>query len=185
VTLNDATEDIEKFISEQIKKSGFPLEAYSCMILDKKGWDITPHLLFYNDSKQCYNEIDVFASKASLRKGFRGGKFLKREILIIECKKQEKRPWIFFEGDEPNEDSSSLYIVPSNPYLISKASFKNHYYYKQKPCGYHFPCFVKQGKPDVILDAVNHVIDSINSYKKTTLDLRRKSISQVTRFIIL
>jgi len=168
------TEDIEEFISEEIKKSGFPLEAYANMILDKKGWDINPHLLYYNESEQCYNEIDIVAIKSSLRKGFKGGKFLKREILIIECKKQEKKPWIFFEGDEEIVDSSSLCVVPPNLNLVSKQSFKNHYYFKQKPCNYHFPTFVKSGKPDVIFDTINHLIESIDSYKKTTLDLKKK-----------
>lgn len=171
--MNNKTEDIKKFISDEIRKSGFPLEAYASMILDKKGWDIFPHLLYYNDLEKCYNEIDILAIKGSLRKGFRGGKFLKREILMIECKKQKKKPWIFFEADE-EIDVSSLYVVPPNPKLVSNQSFKNHYYYKQKPCNFHFPCFVKAGKPDVILDAINHLIESINSYKKTTLDLRTK-----------
>lgn len=172
--LNNKREDIERYISEQISKSGFPLEAYTCMVLDKNKWDITPHLIYYNDYEQSYNEIDVYAYKSSLRKGFTRGRFLKREVLIVECKKQEKKPWIFFEGDEEITHASSLYVVPENFNIVSQASFKNHYYYKMKPCIYHFPRFVKSGNPDVILDAVNHLIDSINSCKRTPLDVKKK-----------
>lgn len=172
--MTEKEEDIEKFISREIKKSGFPLEAYACMILDKNDWEVCPHVLYYNDSQKCYNEIDIIASKPAHRRGFRGGKYLGREVLMIECKKQEKKPWIFFEGDVPTRDASSIYVVPPNPSLMSKKNFKKHYYYNQKPCDYHFPCFVTSGKPDVILDAVNHVIDSINFCKNIVLNMLKK-----------
>jgi len=150
-------ESFEAYITKEIQKSGFPLEAFSSIILDKFGWGITPHLLFFNSAKNCYNEIDIHASKESSRKGFKEV----TETLIIECKKQEKKPWVFFEQQEPNTDFRALQIALDSDEQPFERDFKKHYYHGKKPCAYHFPCFVKSGKPDVILDTVNHVIDSM------------------------
>lgn len=163
-------ENLKDFIKKEIKRSGFPLEALSSIILDKNGWDVTPHLLFFNELKECFNEIDIYASKQSKRKEFNDA----METLIIECKKQEKKPWVFFRQNKLNTDFSTLNVTPESAKESFSKGFSHHYYHRRKPCGYHFPTFVAKGKPDVILDAINHLLDSLNFAQNATSRLNEK-----------
>jgi len=96
------------------------------------------------------------------------------ETLIIECKKQEKKPWVLFRQKEPNTDFDTLNVTPETAKESFNKGFSHHYYYRRKPCGYHFPTFVAKGKPDVILDAVNHLLDSLNFAQNVTASLNEK-----------
>jgi hypothetical protein len=154
--------ELEAFIAKEIKKSGFPLEIFSSLILEKADWNVTRHLLYFNELRSIYNEIDIYASKQSKRAGFGGSRLQVLEVLVIECKKQEEKPWVFFEQERLNSNFSTLVVVPKDSCVLFEKGFINHYYYNRKPCSYHFPTFVSSGKPDVILDTINHVIDAVN-----------------------
>ena len=109
-----------------------------------------------------YNEIDIYATKLSKRKGFKGSNLGLYEDLVIECKKQEVKPWVFFEKGVPNLDPTTLSVIPIDISVPFENHFQDHYYFNKKPCSYHFPAFVSSGKPDVILDAINHVLDALD-----------------------
>ena len=150
--------DIEAFIRKEIKKSGFPLEIKSALILRKLGWNAIPHTIFYNSLKNSNREIDLTAIKQIQDPRFT----LAFSILVIECKKQEKKPWVFFEGDEVNTKVTSIIALSKErTYHYVRKHFEEHYYRRQKPCVFHFPAFVESGKPDVILEAINQVLDSL------------------------
>jgi hypothetical protein len=169
--MSTTKEELEIFIAKQIRKSGFPLEIFSSLKLKKAGWNVTPHLLFYNELKNSYNELDIYASKLSKRQGFVGSHFMVLEVLVIECKKQETVPWVFFEQEQPTSSFLTLAVVPPDSCVLFEKSFKNHYYFNKKPCSYHFPAFVSSGKPDVILDAINHVLDALNYIRTMATNL--------------
>ena len=80
--------------------------------------------------------------------------------LVIECKKQEKKPWVFFEQENENINSTSVWVRPKEAYKWFSEEFSKHYYYKQKPCSFHFPAFVERREPEPILDAINQVLDA-------------------------
>lgn len=149
--------DIEEYIKGEIQKSGFPLEIKSSMILSKSGWNVSPHVMFFNEKRQRDSEIDIFAIK---RWKVTEPVFV-FNALVIECKKQEKKPWVFFEQDQPNTLVATICTQPKEAYTYLQKHFTNHYYYNQKPCQFHFPSFVESGKPDVVEEAINQVLDSL------------------------
>lgn len=163
------TEDeIKEYIKKEIAKSGFPLEIKVATLLDQHMWVVLPHLI-YSLKKDKNQELDIYAAKDM--KSLKNGK----HVLVIECKKQENKPWIFFEQSKLNTDVFSLNISPLNLYGHFEPSFqKKHYYCKQKPCAYHFPSFVKGGKPDVILEAINQVLNALIFCWETEMYLFKK-----------
>jgi len=42
-------EKLEKYIKQEIQKSGFPLEIKSALILKKSGWKAVPHVLYFSE----------------------------------------------------------------------------------------------------------------------------------------
>lgn len=148
-------EEIKEYIKKEIAKSGFPLEIKIATLLDQHAWAVLPHLI-YPAEKDKNQELDIYATKDM--KQIKDG----THVLVIECKKQENKPWIFFEQNKLNTDVFSLNISPLTLYGHLESSFmKNHYYCRQKPCAYHFPAFIKGDKPDVILDAINQVSNAL------------------------
>jgi len=156
--MTDSSENVEGYIKKEIKKSGFPLEIFSSITLSKYGWAVKPHVIFYNEETKNYNELDIHAMNWT--KGFdkRAGT---RDILIIQCKKQTEKPWVFFQQDIPNKDVFSLNITPMSNYGWFDKYFKDHYYFDKKPCSFHFPSFTEKRNPDIILNAINQVINAL------------------------
>jgi hypothetical protein len=157
--MKEAEKDIEKYIKKQIKKSGFPLEIKSSIILRKFGCNTELHTMYYNELRQRDSEIDIFAFKKNKAGDRAIG--LTFDALVIECKKQEKEPWVFFEQDNPNTMVTTICARPKRVYTWLEENFEHHYYYGQKPCQFHFPAFVKSGNPEVIAEAINQVLDGL------------------------
>jgi len=171
-----STERIEEYIKKEIRKSGFPLEIVSSIILGKHGWFVIPHILFYNEETKEYNELDIRASKKT--KGIENA----RDVLIIQCKKQTEKPWLFFQQNIANQNVLSLNITPLFVYGRFEKYFKKHYYFNKKPCSYHFPSFVSKGRPDVILEAVGQVLDALRFFANQELDYIQKCGSKRVSF---
>lgn len=158
-------EELERHLAKQIGKSGFPLEIKSSLILRKFGWKVVPHVIFFDTKFGKYKEIDITAFKTISDPKSRHPILV--NMLVLECKKQEKNPWVFFEQEKPNTNFTSVCLYPNEGYSWLEGKFENHYYYNQKPCAFHFPSFVEKmrarGKrsPDVILEAINQVVDSL------------------------
>lgn len=162
----DSTRKIEEYIKREIAKSGFPLEITSAITLNKHGWSVRPHTIFYDEETGKYNELDIYA--VNWTKGF-DRRARTRDILLIQCKKQTGKPWVFFEQDEPNKDVFSINITPLDLYGWFEKYFKDHYYFNKKPCGYHFPSFVSKRKPDIILEAINQVSNALMFFMEQEL----------------
>jgi hypothetical protein len=192
--MSEAKENIEDYIKKEISKSGFPLEISIATILAKHGWLVIPHLI-YPVGDNGFQELDIHATKNTKIEGL-------QNILVVECKKQESKPWVFFEQDSLNKNVFTLNMSPINIYYakIETSFFPRHHYYGKKPCAYHFPCFVKrrgetesgdvqgQGGGDVILKAINQVLDSlIFSWEMETeryVKLKNKIVSVLYPIIV-
>jgi len=155
--MKDSRKDVKEYIESEIQKSGFPLEIKSSMILAKFGWNVSPHVMFFNQKKQRDSEIDIVAIKTLMPAIPK----ILVNVLVVECKKQEKKPWVFFEQDQKNTLVTTICAKPKEAYVYLQEHFKDHYYYNQKPCQFHFPSFVKSGEPDVIAKAINQVLDGL------------------------
>lgn len=168
---SNSARELEEYVKEEIAKSGFPLEIFVATVLEKHGWDVVPHLI-YPVKESGFQELDVHAKKAHSKVSDT------QDILIIECKKQEKKPWIFFEQDKPTEDVLTLNLSPYDYTYgwYEENQFKSHFYYNAKPCSYHFPSFQSKGghDGDVILKAINQVLDALIYWWETEMELFEK-----------
>jgi len=87
--------DLEKAIKKDIKSSGIPLQIFTSIILDKKGWFVKRGSLYSSETKlKSMREIDVIAEKYNAP-----SQNISR-ILVIECKKEENKQWVFFKNDQ-------------------------------------------------------------------------------------
>jgi hypothetical protein len=165
--MSQSIDDLKKYIKNEISKSGFPLEIKVAAILSQKGWNVKPHILYPSEGKD--KEMDIKATKIHPTKK------KCKNMLIVECKKQESKPWIFFEQNEVNKDIFSLNASPFHLYDKLTDYFEKTHYSKQKPCSYHFPSFVERNcKSDPILEAVNQVIDALFYSHNIELELYEK-----------
>jgi len=168
--------NVEEYITKSIGKSGFPLEIMSSILLEKHGWAIDPHVIFFNENKKEYSEVDIIASKKTRVKDA-------TDVLIIECKKQFKKPWVLFEGEKTNQNVTSLNIAPLTVYGVFEKYFKNHYYFNKKPCSFHFPTFIKKRSSDVILEAIVQVLDALLFFwEQEVYSIEEYKLSRVTFF---
>ena len=183
--MGEADKDLEEYIKKEISKSGFPLETKAATILDSKGWSVLPHLIYptENHGIQEYREMDIQATKTSEIQRVADNFVVSHQILVIECKKQAEKPWVFFEQDKPNTDIFTLKISPLRCYGIMGDFFRSHYYYEKKPCAYHFPAFVSKGEPDQILKAINQVVDATVYTLGMEINLFEKFIVKRISFI--
>ena len=100
-------ECIEEKIKKDLIKSSFPLELEVSIILEKNGWTIFPNEYISDEVGNNY-EIDTLAIKSVISKT----KDNKEEIrsffqLIIECKKCQKHPWVFFIRERQKYDDNA------------------------------------------------------------------------------
>ena len=156
----ESSGDLAEYIKKEITKSGFPLEIYTATILNKKGWTVLPHLFYPQEDNIHDRELDIHAKKQ--HEEFSDV----QDMLIIECKKQEKKPWVFFQQDSVNQDILCLNVSPLNAYanMTQRKIFdylKTLPCFKEKPCTYHFPMFDQKNYPDPIHEALNQVIDAL------------------------
>jgi len=164
---------LEELLRKEIQNSGFPLENYCSIVLSKNGWGVTPHFMYLSTesrSEADFREIDIFAVKRT--------KTGVLNTLIIECKKQENKPWVLFEGNRQNVNVHTLNVGDPQLYEELSTEFKNHYYYEKIPCVYHFPRFEKKNEPEVILQAINKILDAVASH----VNRERTILSKLTTF---
>lgn len=87
--------DQKDFIIKELEKTGFTLERYIVNILAKDSWSVTPNGHFHDRDLNNDREIDVLASKEV----FLGEQeVLLTFYLVIECKKNPFKAWVFFPG---------------------------------------------------------------------------------------
>ncbi|MDD4352967.1 MAG: hypothetical protein PHN56_00765 [Candidatus Nanoarchaeia archaeon] len=160
--------ELENKIKEDIKKSGFPLEIESSLILNKKGWSVVNSSRYYNENKKDYSEIDIVATKEHEIKGI-------KNILIIECKKFHEGQWVFFKQEISKPNVYNLNIVENGRNISSYSWFDknlmaNHHYLKNPICTYSIVPHTKgkgevnEKKQKMIYDAVSQVVEALMFY---------------------
>jgi len=158
---------IEK-IRKEVRKSGHPVNLKVSIILNKKGWYVKNAPRYFDPRLKTFREVDIVAKKKS---NFIG---IGYDTLIIECKKSENHPWVFFNQGKENTKEASLTLTThlgKNEEVIyelirEKGMFKEHYYYKKPLSAYYFVSNVKQDckKSKEIFEAVTKVLDACLFY---------------------
>ena len=124
-------EKIEEKIKKSLIQSGFPLELETTSILEEKDWLIFPNEYIYDDDACEEHEVDVISLKTVERltsdKKF---KLQTRFKIIIECKKSEKHPWVFFMRNKQAFDKAEKMIKHCTNFGTSKPfRLPDHKYY--------------------------------------------------------
>ena len=173
--MTKSMEQCKEDLKNDIEKSGFLLEITASIVLKRHGWAVAPHVIYPSEQKEGYAESDIRAHKTHPNV-----KNKIYDVLVIECKKQQSSPWVFFEQDEPNMDIFTLNVTPSSRYEPLKDYWEKHYYFKKVPCVYHFPHFAHKGDnasadknrkahrktSDPILDGITSVLDALDFFMK-------------------
>lgn len=163
-------EEIIEYLKEKISKSGFKLELNSALTLINKGWDVRNNIYYFDTKLKEYSELDILAEKKhkDIPKAFC--------YLIIECKKQDECPWVFFKKNNIHKEVFTINLLTKNKYhegiydWFKKFKFDNHHYFKFPLSSHHLP-YLKEGnrikkeiRGDQIRIAVNKVLDALTYY---------------------
>ena len=155
---------------EEIGKSGFPLELEVIDVLRSNNY-LTFSNLTFEDSLGSINELDVFSILFDEETEWEIGP--SGIQLIIECKKTEKYPWIFFkEAYNPLHLLGMLFKVDYSTDIIDGDSLFNpllgymhtelgshHYNDRSIPVARtYFEAFKKPSEQTTIYKAVNNIL---------------------------
>ncbi|MCJ7636732.1 MAG: hypothetical protein MUO21_04515 [Nitrososphaeraceae archaeon] len=125
-------------IENEVKKSGHPVSLKASMILNKEKWLVETGVR-YTDGNEKLAEIDIIAKRKS--------NFLTHgnDQLIIECKKQLGKNWVFFKQHKRNRNHWTLCYAMKNSlvsdfynYIKDNDLFKKHHYWDKSLCTFYF-----------------------------------------------
>lgn len=94
------TPDLRQKLIKDIMDTGFPLEMQVSSILNQQGWKVTNGAYFIDKDENKGREIDIITS---IHRSQMSSDCIATEIvfsLIIEIKKSEKHPWVFFTSEQ-------------------------------------------------------------------------------------
>lgn len=117
--------DLGSNLLEDILKTGYPFEMEITSRMQKEDWKVLNGLYYIDKDEQKGREIDViaqihksetFASKLTLQVGF---------SMIIEVKKSEDKPWVFFTSESSSFEKQTFPIrVVYSPFSLDPWVFK-------------------------------------------------------------
>jgi len=112
---------LEDKIKDDLIKSGFPLELEISNLLEENNWNFSPNEYIVDQETGIQYEMDIRAINSKFSKTnderFEMRSFLQ---LIIECKKCEKHPWVFFIRERQEFENASNLIRHTHNFGINK-----------------------------------------------------------------
>ena len=174
-------EELVNKITNEIKRSGFPLEMHCLNVCSKKNTGRMPNIRY--SYKGELKEIDLYAFFEEITPEAENPQYTSTSI-IVECKKS-KYPWVFFSSSMYGTQDVSCFIkyysefdlyfaktkTPNLFNRINKKLKKNHYKYSEgiPYCLSYFEAFKNPNAPSEIYKA----IDSVLSFLNFRLELRQ------------
>ena len=112
---------LEDRIRDDLIKSGFPLELEISNLLEENNWNFFPNEYIVDQETDVQYEMDIRAVNSQFSKT-NDEKFEMRSFLhlIIECKKCEKHPWVFFIRERQEFENTSNLIRHAHNFGINK-----------------------------------------------------------------
>jgi hypothetical protein len=182
-------EPLVERIQSELKKSGFPLELHALNVCSRRNTGRLPSLR-YEHNKQL-REIDLVAFFETIK--LVGLKKTRpqhtRTCLIIECKKSEAKPWVFFTSPAYSFESVISFLKYSSdfdryfsrkrlPHLlprIFKQLTKSHYSNATIPRGISYTeAFKATTTPSEIYKAIDSVVSYLNHAREIRLAARKE-----------
>lgn len=123
------SKDLKTKIKEDLLKSGFPLELEISRKLEDREWNVLQNEYISEEEKDQEYEIDILGIKM-FEKDINGTKFKLFPKLIIECKKAEKHPWVFFTREKQAVDKPHRLIKQVSNFGVNRPfRLPNHKFY--------------------------------------------------------
>ncbi len=175
-------EDIKKCMEEKFELTGFPTEEQVSLMLLNKGWTVYRNVKYRDKTERKFKEIDITAIK-----GFKTNMGNTQIVLVIECKKEEKCPWVFFKGTEKVTDPLTINFVSKEKYMdyaykLIERNFKGHYYFNEVPATFTFSPYRifdvetrKNDDRDPIETAINQTLTNFTEIFAGESELVQKS----------
>ncbi|MHB1909286.1 MAG: hypothetical protein ACYCQJ_10525 [Nitrososphaerales archaeon] len=177
-------EEIKKTIDVKFTSTGFETEEQVALTLLKDNWYTMRNPRYYVKSEDRYKEMDILA-----RKSLKPDSFL-RFLLVIECKKQEKWPWVFLQGSTKIRNPFSVSFATQDRlyghvYSILEDNFKDHFYFGADASTAHLsPTYLfgskEERKFDPIKDAIDQTISHFIEAISLESDTLEKAVPRVT-----
>jgi hypothetical protein len=188
----DSIESIGIAIGKKYLATGFPTEVQVALTLAEDKWSVTRNARYQVKNDNRYHEIDVIATKR-LKPGS-----ITRIALVIECKKQEKYPWIFVADSTEIRNPLAVTVAAKEEaydeiYSFIESNFKSHYYYGSQASTIHIsPYYIfgtkKEQKTDPIKDAIYQILNhwfEIFSLEMETAEKAEPSLTYIYPVIVL
>jgi hypothetical protein len=135
------TDEFKNRVIDDIKKTGFPVELKISSILRSQSWQVEQNGSYTDLEQNKSREIDISARKSFYLKPEKHN-FNFAINLLIEAKKSEKRPWVFFMTPYKQKIYSGLFgpafLGPAFGQIIHSENFTTQYLSAQSLMA-HFP----------------------------------------------
>jgi hypothetical protein len=158
--MNDFTGEIKEKIIKEIMNSGFPLENFATVTLNKEGWSVRPSLDYFDKKFGDYRETDITAFNESGIPNI-------TNMLVIECKKSESKPWVFIQQERLGYLSTNLNIAISPRsriyYEYLEETMKFHHYSQKPMCTHYIIPFTNEEKNPKLAKSIFHAKNQVIS----------------------
>jgi len=123
------SDDFQNKIKKDLLKSGFPLELEISRKLEDKEWNVLQNEYISEENSDQEYEVDIIGLRM-FEKEFDRIKFKLFSKLVIECKKSEKYPWVFFTREKQSIDKAHRLIKQVANFGVNRPfRLPQHHYY--------------------------------------------------------
>jgi hypothetical protein len=180
---------IEKIVKE-ILKTGFPLELYVIDVCSKRNTGRMPNIRYMYEGILREIDLHAFFETNTMEPKKRGENFQYTSTsMIIECKKSEAKPWVFFSSHIHQQSDCfyfAKYVSDFDLYFRSNQTYSllgqihkqvpsNHYRDKTTSrCITYFECFKNHSAPSEIYKGIESVLSFLCYQRHERLKTRDK-----------
>lgn len=177
-------EDVRKTLEAKFMATGFPTEEQVALTLLEDHWNTLRNPRYMTKEDNRFHEMDILARKTARIKPST------KLLLVIECKKQEKWPWIFAQGSVKIQNHYAVSFAATEHsydivYSQIKQQFLKHYYYNAPASTVHVSPYFLWGnkderKIDPIKEAIEESIDHFVQAMNLEMDVLEQTVPHVT-----
>ncbi|NGZ75733.1 hypothetical protein [Saccharibacillus alkalitolerans] len=103
------SEEIIEKIKAEVNKTGFPLELRVSKLLKSRGYFVNHSAYYIDEDEGKSREIDILShSNRKFKDEESNQDVYVRNILAIECKKSDNKPWVFLSSEIDEYDDPEL-----------------------------------------------------------------------------
>ncbi|QNF29635.1 hypothetical protein [Metabacillus elymi] len=182
------SEELKVKLLEDILKTGFPLEMEISQKLRSNGWRVSNSSYYIDMDENKGREIDIISS---IHKNKEVYKEIYLEILfslIVEIKKTEDKPWIFFTSEVHGPIEKYLpkdYVMSgfaNKPHVINRLLRKNTEKVNTRIGRNFYQGFTKNGGRDDIYKALSGVIKATYHFMENSSAKDNNSVDRLIHF---